>query len=294
MPQTAPPEAPKPPPQEPQIDTAALKARLTELVKRMIGQIAQDASHKDELTALAKQAQTLLATGNPNLASEKADALEKLLDETRASPGSPVELNAEGLKARLTGLVKEMLARPDAPNKDDMAKLAREAQGLLAGGDLTGVAEKANALELLLRTGSGQARPDGDFVRMQKARLLWEAARKKAEAEIERFKDAVEADFAGTDDEDEILDALDQLDEIPENLDDRLTDALDDLLDPRTTPEERPALIQGAQALLGEYESFANGNALFKKLDGATPFGVSFSVASTMTQALKVLRASLR
>ncbi len=287
-----PPEAPPPPTQKPPVDTAALKQRLTGLVKRMIEQTAQDPSHKDEMTALAKQAQTFLGTGNPNLATEKADALEALLDGTKQSSETTAAPDAEKLKGRLTTLVKEMLARPDGTAKEEMTKLAKQAQGSLGSSDLAAATEATNALELQLRTG-GQARDDGDFVRIQKMRLLWESARKKVESEIDHFKAAVESEFEGDENEDEIVDALDDLDEIIDGFDERLTDTFDEWLDAGTTPEQRLALIKGAQGLLGEYESRANSNRLFKKLEGDTPFGVSLSVNSTMTQALKVLRASL-
>lgn len=296
----APSAPPQQPPREPPIDVAALKARLTELVKQMIARTAVDPSHKDEMMSLAKQAQALLATGSPKLATEKADALEAMLREPPLAPPGSNALDAKALKARLTALVKEMLTRvaTDPSNKDTMTELAKEGQSLLGANDLAGAAQKADALEELLRNAgepkpNGEGRPEGDFVRMQKARLLWESARKKAEAEIEKFKAAVEADFIGDEDEDAILDRLDELDEIPENLDERLTDTLDDLLDERTTANERTQLLKDAQGLIAEYEAFANSNPLFKKLDGATPFGVTFSVASTITQALKVLHATL-
>lgn len=131
------------------------------------------------------------------------------------------------------------------------------------------------------------------LVQMQKARLVWDAARKRVASEIEQLRTAVAADFEGDEAEDDVLDGLDQLDDITSAFDDRLIDTLDLLLDERTKETERPALLKEAHDLLGEYESFASSNPVFKALDGQTPFGVTLSVNSTMTQALKGLRATL-
>jgi hypothetical protein len=295
-----PPPPPPPPPSAPQIDAAALKLRLTDLVKQMIAHLATDPSHKDEMTALAKQAQIMLGTNNLVTATEHADALEALL-KAPASPKEPGTIDAAALKARLTGLVKDMIAHlaTDPSNKDALTDLAKQAQALLAEGDLAGAAVKADALEALLKApahteATGVPMPgQPGFVNMQKARIIWDAARRKAESEIEKFKAAVEADFVGDDEEDDILDGLDELDEIPEALDTRLLTALDAMLDERTSPEDRAEYLAEAKEVLGEYEAFASSNALFKQLDGATPFGMSFSVASTLTQAIKALRATL-
>jgi len=64
----------------PPIDAAALKARLTLLVKQMLERIAADPASKDELSALAKHASLMLGTNNLKSATEDADRLEQLLN----------------------------------------------------------------------------------------------------------------------------------------------------------------------------------------------------------------------
>ena len=82
-----PPTAPQPPPAAAPIDAAALKARLTALVQRMMTVIAADPARKDALLALAKQAQLMLGTNNLKTATERTDELEAALDQA-GKPGS--------------------------------------------------------------------------------------------------------------------------------------------------------------------------------------------------------------
>jgi len=291
------PEAPPPPPPVAEIDPTALKARLTELVKRMIARIAVDPARKDEMMALAKNAQIMLGTNNLKTATEKADALELILDEPLPEPDEAAQLDA--LKARVTGLVKRMIARlaTDPSHKDEMTGLAKDAQTLLAAKSLEGATGKADALEALLgetgQPGEASARPLGNFVKMQTSRLIWVAARQKVAAELEQFRRVVEADFEGEEDEDEVLDGMEMIDDILLNLDDRLIDVLDDMLDERTPPEEREHLVVEAKKLIGVYESYVNGHPLISSLEGDTPFGLKLSVASTLTKTLQSLKAAV-
>jgi len=286
---------PSPVTQEPAavtIDAAALKARLTALVKRMIARIGTDPSHKDEMMALARDGQSLLGANDLEQASVKADALEAILD----SSGAPsAGLDAAALKARLTDAVKHMIARiaTDPTHKDEMMALAKDAQGLLGANNLEATAAKIGALETLLNGAPNTAGAKGNFVKMQQSRLMWEAARKKVAEEIDRFKQAVEADFQDDDDELDILDGLDRLDEILLHLDDRLTDTLDDMLDERTPAQEHEKLLAEAKGLIGEYEAFAGSDPLMSKLEGDTPFGMKLSIASTVTKTLQSLRATI-
>ena len=69
----------QPPPTTPPLDAAALKARLTDLFKRMVARIAVDPASKDLLSALARDGQTLLQAGGLAGATAKADALQAAL-----------------------------------------------------------------------------------------------------------------------------------------------------------------------------------------------------------------------
>ena len=286
----------------PPIDAQALKARLTALVQRMIARIAIEPGRKDEMTRLAKEAQLMLGTNNLRTATEKADALEAILDTAPADggQGTVAQPDAEALKARLTELAKRMVARiaVEPARKDAMVTLARDGQTKLQGGDLAGAGAAAAALSAMLdspiATGDGGGRPKGDFVKMQTCRLIWDAARKKVIAEINQYRQAVEQAFAGEEDEDDVLEGLEELDDVLVALDDRLIETLDEMLDERTSAAEYQELLADAKDLLADYEAFVGSSALVSKLDGPTPFGVTLSVASTLGKTLPSLRASLR
>ena len=133
-----------------------------------------------------------------------------------------------------------------------------------------------------------------DFARLQKCRLAWDGARKRLTDEIVQFEAAVEVALAGDPDENLYLDALEQLDDVLAALDERLVDALNAVLGKRPDDARRAELLATAGEILAEYEQFVASDELFRKLSGATPFGMTFTAAPVVTQALKGIRASLR
>ena len=135
--------------------------------------------------------------------------------------------------------------------------------------------------------------PPGQFVAMQKSRLLWDAARKKVASEVSSLRSAVRAEFEGDPEETTAINALDQLDEVLNGYSEDLLDLLDDMLN-ETDATAYAESRKEATALLAEYVTFTESNPLVKKLDGDTPFGMKLSIASTMTATLKALQANLR
>ncbi len=131
------------------------------------------------------------------------------------------------------------------------------------------------------------------FVTMQKSRLIWDSARKRVATEIQSLKAAVSAEAQGDPNENAVLGALKQLDDVLTNLDERLLDKLDAALS-NSDPVVHATLTQDAKAIIGEYIAYTQSNPLVQKLDGDTPFGVKLSVASTMNATLKALQATLR
>ncbi len=92
------PPPPPPPPQAPVVDAKALKDRLTALVQQMAKFIAANPGRKDELMALAKQAQIALGTNNFTTAVQTMDALEAAL-KTTAGPAPAAAAAGSGTVA---------------------------------------------------------------------------------------------------------------------------------------------------------------------------------------------------
>jgi hypothetical protein len=140
---------------------------------------------------------------------------------------------------------------------------------------------------------STAGRVDGNFVALQKSRLAWDAARKRVASEIEAFKQEVRTALAGDPDEDEFIDALDDLDEILDNLDERLIDTLDDLLAESAESEARKDLLDEARARVDAYQAYVDSEPLVGRLAGPTVGGLNLTVGPTIVSTLKVLRANL-
>lgn len=230
-------------------------------------------------------------------------------EETAEDPGTPPppapppppSHDAADLRKRLATLAGRIAAGGDGDPaaRAKLLALANEANEAIKADNLGDAATKLDALAAELdRKPAGEPGepPAGEtfsFVKMQKSRLVWEASRKKVASEIEQFKKVVSSQFAGDPDEDAIVEALDDLDDILIALDDRLIDALDDLLDSDLEAPQRDRLLARARSLLDEYASFASSDPLLKKLDGETPFGMKLSAASTFGTALKALRQTI-
>jgi hypothetical protein len=114
------------------------------------------------------------------------------------------------------------------------------------------------------------APPTGKKVIFTQSRLVWDAARKKAHAEIERLKEAIKKVYAQDEQYADVVAGLVNLDDVLAKLDTRLIDKLDEALN-AATPEDRQARVREAQALLQQYKAYLTGNPLALALDN-NPF----------------------
>lgn len=192
-----PPQAPPPLPQAAPIDANALKTRITDLVKQMIPRLASEPARKNELMALAKQAQLMLGTNNFKSATAAADELEAILNSSvkpqAQAPTSPPPDQAtpapqtaqkpeaaapgsEQAEKTLRELIKLMPASIAAnPSlKDQLLQFASEANARLKAGHPSEAAASIEALGKLINNASvttDDVRNRLDEVRGQAARL---------------------------------------------------------------------------------------------------------------------------
>lgn len=212
-----------------------------------------------------------------------------------------------GLKSAVAALIPQIpaAAGQDAGKLDTLKKLAVAANAAVKSGDADAAQTAVDALKTAIGQGGSaapqppsapppaQEQKSGEFVTMQKSRLIWDSARKKVAAEIGALKTAVAQEFDGDPEEAMAINALDQLDRVLSNFDERLIDVLDEMLS-AADPAARAELREDAKALIGEYTEYANNDPLVKQLDGDTPLGMKLSITTTMTNTLKALQASLR
>lgn len=222
-----------------------------------------------------------------------------------APPPPPADLGA--LRSAMAALIPQIpaAAGQDAGKLDTLKKLAAAANNAVKGGDADAAEKAVEALRAAVGQGGSAPKPttapppppqeqkSGDFVTMQKSRLIWDSARKKVASEIAALKQAVEQEFDGDPEEAMAVNALDQLDGVLSKFDERLIDVLDEMLNEQD-PAKRAELREDAKELIGEYTQYAANDPLVKQLDGDTPLGLKLSITTTMANTLKALQASLR
>jgi phosphotransferase system HPr-like phosphotransfer protein len=219
------------------------------------------------------------------------------------------EIDLAALNKELGGCIKQLAAASngDADRMSALKALAVEANAAIKAEDGEKAQDAIARLKAMLNEGAAtggtsSATPTAtksdapaapvSFVKMQKSRLLWDAARKRTASEIDAFKKAVLAEFEGDPEEAKVMDALDQLDDITAYLDDSLLDALDALLSEQDATKHA-ALLQDAKDTLAGYVSFIQSNELINKLSGDTPFGVKLTIGPTLTSTMKALQESI-
>lgn len=217
----------------------------------------------DVVTGLQEQSGN---KGKPVKGKARYDEKEEMVVfETAASPGSLLTLFKETFRKRKIAL-----------SKFDV----RQVEGLDAepgeGGEgATPAPDEANA---------------GVGVAFTQSRLAWDAARKRAEAEIKKLKSSIVETCEEEEDADFIRANVATFDRILETLDTRLIDHLDAGL--QAAPAERPRHNQAALAVVQEYKTFLTTDPLMQEID-ANPF-VGVAVAKTLLDTVLVLEKKLQ
>jgi hypothetical protein len=234
-----------------------------------------------------------------------------------AAPPSPATLDSAGLSARLSGLVKQLMALMPSkpPGADAMKTAAQGAQASLKSGDLAAASQQADALARMLAAASKQQPPAAASSAdspapataapasptpasptpapapaspvLAKARMTWVATRKKIEGELEKLHAELTSVYKGhgvAADLDKAFRA--KVEPIMTSLDESLTQKLDEVSS-STDPAAHAKLVQEARQIIVGYEHYLAGEKLIAKLD-ANPF-VPLTIEKTLTASLGVL-----
>lgn len=210
--------------------------------------------------------------------------------QIRADPGPALDKHA--LEAKLLELVKEMMVRikADPALGGELGALAKAAREAVGTGDLATAQARIQALSVMLR-----GAPAPDPRRIEAARQSWEEARAIVADQAGRFGKGVEALFEDDEDEAEAAEGLDDLEDIVDTFDESgdLSAALARLAQSLDTPDAAQSLIAEARGLVSRYAGFVERNDLLKGLEGPTPFGFNFTIASSVTKAIAEVQAAL-
>jgi hypothetical protein len=124
----------------------------------------------------------------------------------------------------------------------------------------------------------------------QQTRLMWDASRKRAHAQLQVLQAAILADFKEAPVFDEISVLVGRLDGLLARFDDRLTDKLDEALN-AATPQDRAQRHREAAAILAEYRAFVDSDPGLRLLDD-NPF-TAVNIQQTFQDTLDILAAKL-
>lgn len=147
-------------------------------------------------------------------------------------------------------------------------------------------------------TGPAKAPTDGDFVNMQKARIIWDNLRKSIQAQLRSLEAAMikavqihNADPKSEEgfDPDEVAKAADRLYLILDGLDVRLINTLDAALSADGT--QRLKLQQAAKDIIKEYQAFVAADKNIQSVDfnGFIQTAIRSSVEKTLTALAQTL-----
>jgi hypothetical protein len=164
---------------------------------------------------------------------------------------------------------------------------ALDAAGISIGGVVPVPATQGDSADAHL-SADGQK---GRLIPILKASIAWRQACSSASSQLARFREVVEAEYAGDEDEMEVLDGLTALDEFGEELNAEVSDLLDNLINLRV--DGWPEAIAEAIDLCRDYSEAVKPGTLADYLEGDTPFGMRLSVASTYRKALENLENCL-
>lgn len=222
-------------------------------------------------------------------------------------PAAPPLPSAEQLTyvqrlRRVNERVEEAL-RGQHPEATKLRAVTGFAAEKAAAGDFAGAIKALDIVEKLLggapSTSSAapsaaptpeRSVPSVASVVFQQSRLVWDATRKKAHAELKMLQDAIRADFKGEPEFAEVDALAGRLDALLERFDERLSDKLDEALN-AAAPADRQARQREAAAILAEYRAFVDGDEGLRLLD-ANPFA-PVTIRKVFVEALTVLGSKL-
>ena len=200
---------------------------------------------------------------------------------------------------RLGGAVKAALKGPDAAR---VQALVVAANGLLKNDDAAQASRTLDELEPLLggqgaapapAAAADEAGKKVSNVVFTQSRLVWDATRKKMQADLKALEQSIREtcrrwndDPDGDDEIDlgELEGGLKKLPALLEALDTRLIDKLDEALN-AADADARQARHQEAKAIVAEYLAFVNGDRLLARIDdnGFLPSKVRANVQTALT-----------
>lgn len=131
---------------------------------------------------------------------------------------------------------------------------------------------------------------DVSIVKLQQARLAWDAARKKVRGEITALQKEILKKAQGEPDFGEIALVIKDFESLKNGFDEQLIDKLDEALNAQ--PEQRQRLHGQAAALIQRYQAEVDGHPLLRSLDD-NPF-LPVTVQATLNRTLGYLSQQLK
>lgn len=252
------------------------------------------------LPARPKFAEAAAAAGVPlaHASFVAASAAVGAAEESREAAPTPAPADGgAALKEQLAHLVPvvQQMVKDHPERKNDLlqplARCKADLDASRVAEARAALVEVAGLLRGLKARGDGHAaaEPAVSLVDLQKARLLWDGARKSVHTDLEKLKQKILEDCADDPDVDEARQCVTRLDDILVRLDEKLIDLLDQALN--ADGAARTALLRQAGGRVKEYVAFVETDPVVRAIDG-NPF-VGVGVQSTMTKTLAVLARKL-
>ena len=229
-------------------------------------------------------------------------------DDTSGSDAPASGPDPAALTATLTALVKQLMpmVAADPSQRDALKGIVSQAQACLQIGDLQTASTHVDSLRAMLDGGGAQggavpasdpqsdtggAPRNGAAATFVKSRMVWLAARKKVDGDINKlhgefmaaFKDHAKADDIGAAFQKRVGGVMDKLDE-------RLAHKLDEMAK-NTDAAQHAKLVQEAKQLVDNYQSYLASEPLIATLDN-NPF-TPLAIQKTMTATLAALGNAL-
>ncbi len=230
--------------------------------------------------------------------------------QAAAAPAPPSGPDPAALTRQLTDLVKQMvpLLGADPARGASMKALATQAQGALKSGDVAAAQQAMADLKQAIAApaapsppaAGAPAPPNGaaangaaangaapNMAALGKAKLVWGAARKKMESEVEKLHTEMAKhykDHGFGAELDKVFSS--KIEPIMSSLDESLVHKLDEVTK-NADPASHAKLVGEAKAIITKYEKFLASEPIIAKLD-ANPF-VPLAIQKTLTATLEAL-----